>query len=525
MNRIQTILLLLLTTSIVLCGATQEVLVELKTGLRQKAILVGIAGDTVTLSGQVKGKYALVKMEKSKIKSLRSLPDSMEIPLETSPIVPVPTPVAPVVPTPAPIATPGPEPEPAPALDDTTAEAPPPHDWLGHLVVLPIEVVGVDSSLRSVFQTMTVQLLREAGKLPVIIADTAELSGIQTPVALLEKIRSVGALGFLGSQWRAHGDSVSVQFRTAWANNKVYRNGAGSRSARSSWSKWILSEEPWGALEKAIGIPLFEKKPKTKSASIWVESEPDGALISLNGQAPSCKSPCRIITRVDSPSVATIWASWQVERNLWAGRSVIPLRAGDSLSTLIKLEPTHAIIQISTHPAGAKVYSADKIWSPSLRPIGSTPLLYDGFGPGEVQFRVTLPGYRDSIVKFVPDPLGRTQYHVNMLAISDPEQLHAQQIQLRAQFKSTVGKGIMGSAAGPIIAGGLLYWLANSDFDRASKIKSELELPSSGTGPNYLAQVKKNKDAVNQGNNKVIAGSILMGIGAATFALGFTLWF
>ena len=63
-------------------------------------------------------------------------------------------------------------------------------------------------------------------------------------------------------------------------------------------------------------------------------------------------------------------------------------------------------------------------------------------------------------------------------------------------------------------------YLAHLDYNDADEIKKELKIPGSAKGENYKNKVSKNHKLVNQGDNKAIAGGILLGTAAALLGVG-----
>ena len=63
-------------------------------------------------------------------------------------------------------------------------------------------------------------------------------------------------------------------------------------------------------------------------------------------------------------------------------------------------------------------------------------------------------------------------------------------------------------------------YLAHLDYNDADEIKKELKIPGSAKGSNYKNKVSKNHKLVNQGDNKAIAGGILLGTAAALLGVG-----
>jgi|GEM_PF-2826021 len=484
--------------------APKEVLIELQTGLQQKALLVGIQGDTVILGGRVNGQQTIVRLHKDRIKSIRNLADSTQIEFQAPALAPE-----------APIA-------------EEQEEIPPPHDWLGHMLLLPPDTKGLDSNFVKTILPIMLELLREKSGFPVLIPDPVELDSLTTPESLLLKMKKVGAIGMIGSFWQATGDSLHVQFKTIRIGKDSTTTTTAARGTRGAWAHWLLSGDPWKALEKAAGVN-FNLSPisTSKFARIWVETDPDSAWISVNGNPPTCKSPCRVLlpTQQGSQTKASIWASWRLDSRLWAGKTVLNAEAGDSLNVNLKLQPSHATLQITSHPSGAEIYPTVEAWSPSLRSIGHTPFVTDDFGPGEVSWLITYPGYQDTVLRLNPDPTGRDMFHINLIPLKDLSLLEIQNSQLQAKRRLHLGKAIVGVSIAPTLVGGVLLWLSTKDFNRAERLKHDLEQPSTGSGPQYADAIAENRQAVNEGQHKILLGSGLVALGVILASVGISLWF
>ena len=472
---------------------SKEVLIELQTGLRQKAILIGIEGDTVILGGKINGQSTVVRLHKDRIKSIQKLGDSTVITEKE--------------------------------VDTTSIDETSPHDWLGHMLILPPESKGLDSSFLITAQNLMLQLLKETGGMPVLIPDSVELVGLDAK-SLLKKMKTVGALGLIGSFWQANGDSLFVQFKSIRIGRDSTTTLTSSRGTRGQWAHWLLSGHPWIGLEKVSGVPLRFKSEST-FARVWVDTDPDSAWISVEGSAPVCKSPCRVLLPADTAGQVktSILASWTLENRLWAGKMRVYAESGDSLNAHIKLQPSRATLQITSHPSGAEIFPSSEPWTLNHRPLGRTPLIINDFRSGEVSMLATFPGFQDTILRLNPDPTGKNVINVNLKAIVDPSQMEDQAIRLHAKNKLLLGKSLIGTSLAPFLVGSALIWLSNKDFDRAQQLKFDLEQPSTGSGPHFNAVIADNKKAVDDGQRKILVGGSLIGLGALLAAIGFSLWF
>lgn len=479
-----------------------DVIVELSSGTRQVAKLVDIQNDTVQLSGKIQGKETLVRIPLNKFKSILRLQDSVQIPLENW------KPSTNVIPDTVFI------------VDSTESEDPEePHIAFGHLIIATPKLIGIDSSWAPQIQQAIQQLLREGAAIPSLITDTISL----------ETALSAKALGYLESQWTQEKHSLKVQWKAHLKKDSSHVVAVNMfTTPLQPFATWIYSGGPWKSLGDVLGISLqFQSGNAPAKASLWIETEPDGALISINGEIPACKSPCGISLPA-SPTVtqqATIWASWQVEDHLWAKSSRVSLKAGDSTRMLLKLEPSHASIQIQSNPPNAEVFSAEKPWNPKTPSLGRTPLVIEDFQPGMQKLRLMKRGFKDTIVELVPDPTSWNQYQFQLSPLIDPAQREVQESLFKERNRLFWGNVLLGASTGPLLVGATLLWISQYDYDKADQIREELEFPSSGKGDAFRSKQAEQENAIQNGNTKRISGLSLVAVGTILGTIGFTLRF
>jgi hypothetical protein len=63
-------------------------------------------------------------------------------------------------------------------------------------------------------------------------------------------------------------------------------------------------------------------------------------------------------------------------------------------------------------------------------------------------------------------------------------------------------------------------YLAHLDYNDADDLKKELRIPGAVKGENYRNEVDKNRKLVKQGDNKAIAGGMLLATEAALLGVG-----
>lgn len=479
-----------------------DVIVELSSGTRQVAKLVDIQKDTVHLSGKIQGKETLVRIPLQKFKSILRISDSTYIPLENW--------IQDTLPPPPNELTP---------KDSAISEESEPHIAFGHLIIASPEVKGIDSSWIPQLQLAIQQILRDGTNFPTLISDTIPL---ETAIA-------AKALGYLESQWTQDKESLSVLWKAHLNKDSTTVVSLNMLSAPiQPFATWIYSGAPWQILGKVLDVPLaFENSMPPAKASLWIETEPEGALISVNGDAPACKSPCSLSFPA-SPTKSqqvSIWASWQVEDHLWAKSSRVTLLAGDSTRMLLKLEPSHASIQLQSNPSDAEVFPADKPWSPKTPSLGHTPLLLEDFQPGMQRLRLMKRGFKDTIVELVPDPTSWNQYQFQLAPLLDPAQREVQESLFKDRNRLFWGNVLIGASTGPLLVGATLIWIAQNDYEKADQISEELEFPSSGKGSAFIAKQTEQENAIQNGNAKRVSGLSLVAVGMILGTIGFTLRF
>jgi len=114
---------------------------------------------------------------------------------------------------------------------------------------------------------------------------------------------------------------------------------------------------------------------------------------------------------------------------------------------------------------------------------------------------------------------------IDLEKLTDFDEIEKQNKWLHDKKMQTLGEAFIGGAAGTVLIGSLLMYLAHLDYEDAEDIKSELKIPGASKGKNYQDKVKKNKKFVNQGDNKAIAGGILLGTAAALLGVGLYFYF
>lgn len=119
---------------------------------------------------------------------------------------------------------------------------------------------------------------------------------------------------------------------------------------------------------------------ESDSASLNISSTPPGASVTVNGLSVGV-TPC-VAERLPSGEnkvllTLTDYVPYQ---------DTVKLRAGDSQSVGVTLQPMPASLSVMSTPAGAQVYINDQLRGP-------TPLVVDSIVPGNYSLRLELDGY------------------------------------------------------------------------------------------------------------------------------------
>jgi hypothetical protein len=129
-------------------------------------------------------------------------------------------------------------------------------------------------------------------------------------------------------------------------------------------------------------------------------------------------------------------------------------------------------------------------------------------------------GYRDTLINFFVAPVSQIDLSIDLQKLTDFDEIEKQNKWLHDKKMQTLGEAFIGGAIGTALIGGLFMYLAHLDYNDADDIKKELRIPGAVKGENYRNKVDKNHKLVKQGDNKAIAGGILLGTAAALLGVG-----
>lgn len=497
--------------------------VELVSGVTQYAQFLGIHQDTVSLGGKIKGKFTVIKITKDRFKSIV---DEQGVDL----LNPAPTPSTEAVTEPTeenPTVT---EPTDSASIDSATAEVTPEFvpTFLDSVqnkhIFIALEKRSIDSALEAQVTPVLMQLLKESG-VPLTFAKRTDFGYCRSSNCFRDSLAKHGAADFYDGSIIAAPNQDSLVLQMTYTNLQDPSTNPHSAQITLSVFKGLSSVIENNKLSNFIKQLHGKAIPqKSKFISyIKMESNPEGAIITIPEQGDICKTPCTFTTQ-DTGKI-DLYAYWNVNNQIWGTKKTIRPIAEDTAKFSVKLKKSNPELRVFTIPEDAYIFAGSAPLTPSTSPIGKSPDRFSINEPGTSYIQIRKEGYRDTLVTFFASPTEITNVSVNLEPITSPSELETQSLWIKERKKNFIGKVLMGSSIAPILAGALLTYLAIQDYDDAKQIKNELSIPSSFSGEHYQARVHKNHDLVNKGKRKMIGGTTLIGTGVLMLGIGIVLTF
>jgi hypothetical protein len=383
------------------------------------------------------------------------------------------------------------------------------------LLMLPMES-DIDSNITALWEKSVMQILKEASFEPVKIEQGrfAECGNVECAIS---SARALGAQGLFRGRLKAEGkDSVSIRLRIDWLAGNTTPQTDVKVVAPLAWDEVLRSGMVLKLLSGITGKNTHFEPTKDRKALIKVETNPDNAVVMLNGET-ICHSPCEFS---DNSSVTQISAYWFSGENIWAAKKIIIPK--DTVKIVLELKRSLPSTEIHTYPSNALVFPAG-ILDVNSRALGKTP--YDLRGlPGVTQVRLFHKGYNDTLLDVKIDAVEKQIQFVQLTPITDLQKISEQNLFMKSQLKKDVGLGLLGGSIGPLVAGTTFFVLAHKDYKKARDIKKELEIPAFG-GENFKAKVEENHRAVKAGDSKMRFGAGLIGFSVLLAGVGFFMSF
>ena len=542
--------------------------VELLSGTHQRAKLIGIENDTVSLGGYIQNKFTVVKIAKGQFKKIvdeqgndllnadnaqgsttkkepaAKEPVAVKEPVKTATSSSA-TATSSAVKEPAaktaqsssatvtssaakePVAKKAPtssstvessSSESIPSSDSNTPSANTPKPEI-KTVLVAYNAEGIEQSIADQITALTARLLMESGEKPQIIRKS-DIPSCNDNICIQSALASHGfnSIYFGEVAQNTRTDSLSINLTHVLYEDSLplLHRSSFNVSKESALGDAITNNKLKNQLLDAQGKDIV--KSKKDRAYIHVETDPDGATISRTNKDAICKSPCTFVTT--DPAKFTLHAYWNVDRHLWgASTSIIPL-IGDTTHISLKLKRVTPEIRIQTFPEGANVYKAQAPITKRSKVIAQTPEKIPVYEMGMDSLLIRKAGYRDTLVSFFVAPVSQIDLSIDLQKLTDFDEIEEQNKWLHDKKMQTLGEAFIGGSIGTALIGALFMYLAHLDYNDADDIKKELKIPGAVKGENYKNKVDRNHKLVNQGDNKAIAGGILLGTAAALLGVG-----
>ena len=251
------------------------------------------------------------------------------------------------------------------------------------------------------------------------------------------------------------------------------------------------------------------------NANLLVVSQPEACSLFVNGIPLKIVAPDTI--KNITPGKYTISVMKMLKDTEWWGSAVVRINA-DSLNkvTIPVLRPSTRLT-LNTNPEAAEVYVGRE---PSVNrmPDYMTDIVVDNVKPqvgATIHFRKV--GYRDTSVTMEIKPYMPNLVYVDMTPVLDDlEFIDEQKAFDKERGQRRIGRGLLWSSVVPIIAGGVLWYLAERDWSDAADKKHAYERLSAFDSDDTRKMVKDNHRLNDRGDTKC---GVAIGLGALGLGL------
>jgi len=259
------------------------------------------------------------------------------------------------------------------------------------------------------------------------------------------------------------------------------------------------------------------------SANLFVTSVPAACSLFVNGIPIKQVAP-DTIKRI-APGKYTISVMQVLKGVEWWGTAVVRINS-DSLNRIeIPVERPSTRLTLNTDPEAVEVF-INEVPTVNIMPHYMTDVVVDGIRPqAKTSLYFRKVGYRDTTIvteikAFMPNLI-----NVEMEPILDDLALIEEQNAFNDErSKRRIGRGLLWSSIVPIIAGGVMWYLAEKDWDDAAKKKKAYGM-SAFESPDTKKMVKDNHDLNKKGDTKAGVGIGLGAVGIGLLVAGFVLAF
>ncbi|MBR6450059.1 MAG: hypothetical protein IKS96_08970 [Fibrobacter sp.] len=522
--------------------------VELLSGTHQRAKLIGIENDTVSLGGYIQNKFTVVKIAKGQFKKIvdeqgndllnadnaKGSPTKKEPaakepvavkesvkPASSSSVTATSSAVKEAPSSSSIVESSSSESSSSSVVSSSSANTPSANTPKPEIktVLVAYNAEGIEQNIADQITALTARLLMESGEKPQIIRKT-DIPNCNDNICIQSALASHGfnSIYFGEVAQNTRTDSLSINLTHVLYEDSLplLHRSSFNVSRESALGDAITNNKLKNQLLDAQGKDIV--KSKKDRAYIHVETDPDGATISRTNKDAICKSPCTFVTT--DTAKFTLHAYWNVDRHLWgASTSIIPL-IGDTTHISLKLKRVTPEIRIQTFPEGANVYKAQAPITKRSKVIAQTPEKIPVYEMGMDSLLIRKAGYRDTLVSFFVAPVSQIDLSIDLQKLTDFDEIEKQNKWLHDKKMQTLGEAFIGGSIGTALIGALFMYLAHLDYNDADDIKKELKIPGAVKGENYKNKVDRNHKLVKQGDNKATAGGVLLGTAAALLGVG-----
>ena len=275
--------------------------------------------------------------------------------------------------------------------------------------------------------------------------------------------------------------------------------------------------------EKRVVEETIELYPPGK-ANLLVISEPAACSLFVNGIPLKQVAPDTI--RNIKPGKYTISVMKVLKDVEWWGSAVVKINADSVNKVTIPVLRPSTRLTLNSNPEAAEVYVGE---APSLNkmPHYMTDMVVDNVKPqvkATIYFRKV--GYRDTSVTTEIKPYMPNLVYVDMTPVLDDlEFIEDQNAFNKERSLRRVGRGLLWGSIVPIIAGGVMWYLAERDWSKAADKKHAYERLSAFDSDDTRQMVKDNHDLNRSGDTKCGVGIGLGALGLGLLAAGIVLAF
>lgn len=256
-------------------------------------------------------------------------------------------------------------------------------------------------------------------------------------------------------------------------------------------------------------------------ANILVSSYPDSCELFINGEPLEMFAPATV--QKIKPGKYTFSVKKRLKDVDWWGSKTVKINA-DSLNKVhIAVERPTTKLTVATIPDGVEVY-IDEQPTESVMPKYLTDVAIETEPSVAKTVYMRKIGYLDTAVTvevraFMPNPI-----YVELEAVDNSSVVEMQREYERERSRRYIGRGLLWSSIVPIIAGGVFWYLAESDWSEAADKKTAYE-KSAFESADTQKLVKQNKDLNDSGDTKGIVALGFGVLGVGLFVTGFVLAF